>query len=230
MTRTAVAGALAVAVFATAATPADMWAQGTITVSAGAAPSAQVAPSGKVAVPIIADMSAATGTTNLAALTTTVTWGQARLTLDSVKAGAFGSLTANTSNAASGTAALSLFNGTGTTTTVTVGTLYFTAAIAPGGTQVLLAPTVAGDDVGSNLLPILRTQGLNVCVGPSGLWGDVNGDNAVNIIDAQQIARFSVGLAPRTSAAPGLGAVESPEQELRREIGVLRQERGSQKK
>lgn len=48
-----------------------------------------------------------------------------------------------------------------------------------------------------------------------------------------QLRTWARQLAPRTSAAPGPGAVESPEQELRRlrrEIGVLRQEREFAKK
>jgi hypothetical protein len=36
---------------------------------------------------------------------------------------------------------------------------------------------------------------MDVCVAVSGRWGDATNDNAVNIVDAQQTARFSVGLA-----------------------------------
>ncbi|MEJ2206613.1 MAG: dockerin type I domain-containing protein, partial [Gemmatimonadota bacterium] len=40
----------------------------------------------------------------------------------------------------------------------------------------------------------IRERGGALCVSVSGLLGDVTGDGAVNIIDAQQIARWSVGL------------------------------------
>ena len=172
--------------------------QGTITLAAGVGGPALVAPGAKLAVPIAVDMTAATAGTNLASLTSMASWSATRLTLDSVTAGTFGSLT---SNVTSGSATLSLFSGSGTTTSVTIGTLYFTASATAGGTQIRLTPSVAGDELGASILPLLRTRNLDVCVSMSGLWGDANGDLTVNIIDAQQIARFSVGLTVANATA-----------------------------
>ncbi|MDB4913947.1 MAG: Ig domain protein group 2 domain protein [Gemmatimonadetes bacterium] len=176
-------------------------AQGRITLQAGASATTQVAPSVKLAVPIVIDMSGATGGTNLAALTTTVTWGQARLSLDSVTAGSFGTLTSSLASAANGSTTLSLFNATGTTSGLTMATMYFTSSATSGGTRVLLSPSAAGDEGGASVLSLLLTRGQDVCVGPLGFWGDANGDNAVNVIDAQQIARFSVGLSVASGAS-----------------------------
>ena len=190
----------ALLVLASLALPLAARGQGTITIAAGLTASTSVSPSGKLAVPIVVDMSAATGGTNLASLATTVNWGSARLTLDSVKAGAFGVLTSNTTNAPIGSATLTLLSGTGTTATLTFGTMYFTASASSGGTQIVLAPSAAGDGASASVLPLVRARSLAVCVAQSGLWGDVNGSSSVNIIDAQQIARFSVGLSVGNAA------------------------------
>src|SRR5262249_2277757 len=48
----------------------------------------------------------------------------------------------------------------------------------------------------TSILPLLRPRMLDMCVAtPSGLWGDVTSDGVVNIVDAQQVARQSVGLS-----------------------------------
>ncbi|MBW7935347.1 MAG: hypothetical protein H3C62_17410, partial [Gemmatimonadaceae bacterium] len=86
-----------------------------------------VAPSAKFAVPMLLDLSAAGGQ-SLASVTTGVTFGATRLTFDSVKTAGFGSLTTNTTGAASGSLTLSLFDGAGTTTSQTMATLWFTAS------------------------------------------------------------------------------------------------------
>ena len=166
----------------------------TVLLRGGATLRTQVAPGAKVAVPVVIDLSGSAGT-NVSSLTMGMSWGTSRLTFDSLRAGTFGSLTSNTGGAASGSVVMSAFSAAGTTTTVTMATAYFTASASTGGTRVAFTPTVAGNDVGTDLLPIFRVQALDVCVAASGLWGDTNGDGNVNIIDAQQIARFSVGLA-----------------------------------
>jgi len=172
--------------------PGIVDAQGVLTLSVGSGP-ISVAPGSVLVVPLTLDMSAAAGA-NVAALTTGITWGPARLTLDSVRPGTLGTPTVNTAAASSGSASLSIFNAVGATTTQTVAQLYFTTQGQPGGTRIALTPTVAANETGATVLAQLFTRPLDVCIG-QGLWGDVTGDNAVNIIDAQQIARYSVGLS-----------------------------------
>ncbi len=78
---------------------------------------------------------------------------------------------------------------------MTVANAFFTAKSTSGGTRVALAPTAAANASAQTILPLIAPRGLNVCVALSGQWGDANSDGAVNIIDAQQIARFSVALS-----------------------------------
>ncbi len=167
-----------------------------IVLRGGSAVSTQAGANSKVVVPVIVDMTNAAGA-SFASITVDVSWNAARLVFDSVKATAFGALAANTNNANAGAITLSVFDPTGTTTTQTIANLYFsTTAANPGGTRVQLTPSVAGDASGTNILSLFRLQHLDVCVSNStGVWGDANGDANVNIIDAQQIARFSVGLS-----------------------------------
>ncbi len=180
------------------AASAPLAAQGTIHVRAGSVSAATYAPNTTVAVPIIIDMSDAAGA-NLASLTTQLKWGATRLTFDSVKAGNFGSLTANAADAANGNLTLSIFNATGTTTTVTMATVYFTST--PGATTVEVRPTAAGNETAANIMSLVRVRWLDACIAQGGYWGDVNADNTVNIVDAQQLARSSVGLSVANPAA-----------------------------
>jgi alpha-tubulin suppressor-like RCC1 family protein len=168
-----------------------------ITVAARLSPSTAVAPGAKLAVPLTLDMSNALGA-NVASLTVTVAWASARLNLDSIKAGSFGTVTSALGGGY--TAAISVFSATGTTTTQTIATLYFTAAAATAGSHIDVLPTTAGNATGANVLSQVAGRGLDVCVAPQAPWGDANGDDAVNIIDAQQIARSSVGLSVANAA------------------------------
>ncbi|CAN5389465.1 hypothetical protein BH09GEM1_BH09GEM1_38900 [soil metagenome] len=166
----------------------------TVTLRGGSTLRRQVAPGATVAVPVVLDLSAGAGT-NVSSLTLGVAWGATRLRFDSIKAGSFGAVTSNVSGAPLGNVSTSVFDAAGTTSTVTMATAYFTAAATTGGTRISFNPTVAGSDAGVSVLSRFRTQPLDVCVAASGFWGDANGDNSVNIIDAQQIARYSVGLS-----------------------------------
>jgi hypothetical protein len=164
--------------------------------------SAYVAPGARLAVPLHVDLSAA-GTTTLAALQGALSWNASRLTFDSLRVVSTTgfSLTANTASAASGSVS---FNAFGTTALAASGPLamaYFTAGSGTGGTLLTLVPTVAGSEAGGDILALLRVRNLGVCVAPTGAWGDANDDGAVNVIDAQQIARFSVGLSVANSTA-----------------------------
>ena len=161
-----------------------------------------VGPSSKVAVPLRVDFSAAAGA-NLAALQAGLTWNPARLTLDSIRgvpATGF-SLAPNLSAAPTGASAFNLFNATGMTASGALVTAHFTAAAATGGTRLTLTPTAAGNEAGTSILSLLRVRNLEVCVAPQGKWGDANGDDVVNIIDAQQVARYSVGLSVANATA-----------------------------
>ena len=161
----------------------------------------QASPGAALAVPIIVDMSAAGANATLTSLATQVTWNAARLTLDSVAHGTFGTLAVNTTNAPSGDIAVSLSATTAVPAVFTMATAYFHASSTTGGSRLTLSPTVAHDQIGATILASVRPRQLDVCVAPAtGLWGDVLGHNTVNIIDAQQIARFSVGLAVANQA------------------------------
>jgi alpha-tubulin suppressor-like RCC1 family protein len=174
----------------------------TISVNPGASASVNVAPNGKLTVPVVVDLTSA-GALNLASLQANLTFGQARLTFDSIRVvGATGfSLTPNTANAATGSITFNAFSATALGATGTLANVYFTASATSGGTRVIVVPTAAGTDLGTNILASILTRPLDVCVAPSGRWGDVNDDGSVNIIDAQQIARFAVGLSVANSAA-----------------------------
>ena len=174
-----------------ASAPAAVVAQSPVIVSVGATPAAQVAPGGKIAIPMVVTPSSGG---NIASLSAQLNWTPGRMTLDSVVAAGFGTLTTNTADAANGKAALSLFTTTGATTRTTVATLYFTAQPTIGGTRVALNGVSGGTDAGVALGTALQSRGLDVCVVPISKWGDVNGDTVVNILDAQQVSRLAVAL------------------------------------
>jgi alpha-tubulin suppressor-like RCC1 family protein len=168
-------------------------------------------PGEKVAVPVVLDMSAAAGT-NLGSLTTGVTFAKSALTFDSIKAGTFGAVTPNTSGSSNGSLTLGVFDAAGTTTTRTLATMYFTASSTTGESKISFSPASAGSAAGASILALMQTIPVSVCVLPGGKWGDVNGDPTnlplgdgnVDVIDAQQIARFAVGLG--VGNASGLSA------------------------
>jgi hypothetical protein len=198
---------LAIAAAATTLAAAQPALAQTIGVNVGATPQIVVAPSAKVTVPINIDLSNA-GASDLASYQATMLWGSARLTFDSIRVvGATGfSLTANTTGAAGGSVPFNAFSAAKLAASGTLANAYFTASATTGGTRLTLTPVAAGSEAGSNILSLLRTRNLDVCVAPAGKWGDVNDDNAVNIIDAQQVARSAVGLSvanPTAVAARG---------------------------
>ena len=182
-------------------------AQNRITVAVGDGAPLRVPRGAAVAIPLNIDMSAA-GTANLASISAALTWTPGVLSFDSVKAGAFGSITANTTAALGGVVALSSYSTTGATASTPLATFYFTASSGTGGTRLRPVAYAAGDELGSSVLGLMRPRALDICVADSGRWGDANGDGSVNIIDAQQIARRSVGLSiVSLSALNGRGDV-----------------------
>jgi len=174
----------------------------TIQLLAGDSARIQPAPGTRVTVPITVDLSRASPL-NLASLQTTMTWGTDRLQFDSVRAAAAGefSLTPNLTNASTGSISMSLYRATALPATAPIAFAYFTAAATTGGTRIELSPGTAGNETGQSVLAAIRTRNLDVCVALSGKWGDATGDGTVNVIDAQQIARFSVGLSVSNATA-----------------------------
>jgi alpha-tubulin suppressor-like RCC1 family protein len=162
---------------------------GRVAVSAGA----------RVAVPLRIDLSNAGGGVNLASLAGTVSWGSTRLTFDSIRV-ASSDITLTT-NPGSGTLALSAYATSRFPASGVLATLHFTAAAATGGTRVVFTPADAGSEGGQGMLAALRVAPLDVCVAPPGRFGDVNDDGAVNVVDAQQLARHQVGLSVANGGA-----------------------------
>ncbi|MBU6367389.1 MAG: BspA family leucine-rich repeat surface protein [Gemmatimonadetes bacterium] len=167
-----------------------------LTVAVGDSARVTVASGARVAIPLRVALPPAGSALTLASLSGTLAWGAGRLTLDSIR-GAPGTgftQTANTGAAATGSAALSYFSGTRLMASGALATAWFTAG-SPGGTRVQFTPTAAGSEGGASILGHLATRDLAVCVPRTGRWGDVTGDAVVTIVDAQQVARFAVGLA-----------------------------------
>ncbi len=155
----------------------------------------------RVAIPLRLDLRDASGAPALSSVTGTVTWGAARLTFDSVRsANAALTLTTNTGSAASGAITLTATAPSALAISGPLVTLHFTATASTGGTRVRFTPTAAGHGAQS-ALAALRLRALDLCVAPPGRWGDVNDDATVNVVDAQQVARFQVGLSVANATA-----------------------------
>jgi uncharacterized protein YjbI with pentapeptide repeats/alpha-tubulin suppressor-like RCC1 family protein len=152
----------------------------------------RVAPGAKVAVPVVVDL-AARGPLTVASLQGRIRWGSGRLTLDSIRAGSGWTVTTNADSA--GMVRLVTYSPSALPATGAVAVAHFTAAGTAGGTRVDLGVEAAGDEAGQSILSAVRPRGVAVCLAPPGQWGDVNDDALVNVLDAQQIARHSVGLS-----------------------------------
>ena len=164
-----------------------------IVVRVGDETTTAVAPEAEIAIPIVVDMSAAAGL-DIASLTFALNWDPTRLTFVSTTAGAFGTVIFNETQTGTGLLTASMFNATGATSTFTVATVVQQAGVTVGNTLISIDVTAAGNELGINILASVSPENLNLCVGVLGLLGDVTADDVVNIIDAQQVARFSVGL------------------------------------
>ncbi len=163
--------------------------QGYLTITAGASQNVVVSPGATLAFPLLVSLSPPSDA-NLADVSMGLRW-PAGLTLDSVQNAYFtSSLTRVT-----GTSAIVRFNRPGgASITATLATLHFTAATAGAG-RVSIEPTGATDAAGASILERIRVHSIDVCVAPTTRWGDVNNDNRVDVIDAQQLARYSVALS-----------------------------------
>jgi formylglycine-generating enzyme required for sulfatase activity len=188
---------LAVALM-TGATPAHAQA---VDVFLGDSARTRVVPGTRLTVPVTVDLTAR-GALTVASLQGSLRWTVPALRLDSIRAAAPGwSVTANLDSVTAGRITLVLYSPTALAASGAVAQAYFTAGTAPQGARVDLALTAAGDEAGTSILGAVRPRGLVACVAPAGVWGDVNDDAQVNVLDAQQIARHSVGLAVGNAAA-----------------------------
>jgi uncharacterized protein YjdB len=181
------------AVAALALAPAAPLAAQSISVNAGASNSVVVAPGGKLTVPIIIDLTSA-GALNIASLQTGLSWGSAQLTLDSLRVVTATGWTIFPNIGAS-SLTFAAFNSVALPGTAIIANAFFTASAVSGGTRVMVTPTGAGNDVGTDIFSFIRARSLDVAVAVTVKWGDVNDNNTVDIIDAQQITRFSAGLS-----------------------------------
>ena len=159
------------------------------------------APGTKLAVPVQVNLTGADAM-NVASLQATVTFAPSRFAFDSIKVASSSgfSMTSNTAGAGTGSVTFNVFGSTALPATGAVATVYLTASQTAGGGRVALQVDAAGNEAGQSVLPFIRARSLEVCSAGGGRWGDVNDDQTVNVIDAQQIARFSVGLSVANSA------------------------------
>ncbi|MES2177038.1 MAG: Ig-like domain-containing protein [Gemmatimonadota bacterium] len=166
----------------------------TVTLRAGSTVSLQVEPRTSVVIPLVIDPSGSGGL-SLGSLGLGLNWNAARLRFDSLKAGSLGAVGPDVSNAAAGSVSLALTASAVIVAPTTLATAYFTSTAGIGGTRLTLNTTSASDAAGSDVRAQVRVRHLDVCVAGEALWGDGNGDKRVDIIDAQQVARFSVALS-----------------------------------
>ncbi|MES2176701.1 MAG: Ig-like domain-containing protein [Gemmatimonadota bacterium] len=193
-------------VAASALLPSRGSAQGAVAVNVSDSAQISVVRNKTLRIPIVL---VPTGGIDIASFQGDITFGTARLRFDSLTTGPFGVLTPNTSNAASGALVLNATRASGQPARDTIANLYFTAdnvltgalSFAQlGGSRVSARPTAATNGAAANILASVFPRQLDVCV-VTGVWGDVNDDGGVNVIDAQQIARYSVGLSVLNDSA-----------------------------
>lgn len=171
----------------------------------GPPPGISVVPGGVVEVPVEVDLTAAAGE-NIASIQFELSWDPALLTyLGSSSPDLPGGWTCipNETQVASGVLGLACFSSTGTAASFVILRIGFEAAnvAEPTNAALDIAVTAAGNEVGTDLLSIITARSGFLCIGIVGILGDVTDDGVVNIIDAQQCARHSIGLdtpnAPR---------------------------------
>ncbi|UCG88471.1 MAG: hypothetical protein JSW71_07990, partial [Gemmatimonadota bacterium] len=169
-------------------------------IEVGPLPETSVVPGEVFGDSIVVDMSGAAGL-NIASLQFDVTWDPTHLeyiSFDQSDLPPGWTGIPNETDVGLGWFRWAGFSPTGRTGSFIAVTLVF-GGIAPDETQtsICVDVLVAGDEAGGDLMQFIPTpQCGSICVGVSGIWGDVNGDGVVNIIDAQQVARYSVGLPP----------------------------------
>ncbi|SVA91635.1 uncharacterized protein METZ01_LOCUS144489, partial [marine metagenome] len=154
-------------------------------------------PNEQITLPVLVDMTSA-DTVDLASLQLRVTWDPEVLGYTSWSAGAFGTIEANEDAVAGGTFQANLISTTGTASSFTAMNLTFDAGTA-GSTVAVLGMLAAGSESGGDLLSRIVAKSVSICINAGGILGDVTSGDLVDVIDAQQIARWVIGLAVTTS-------------------------------
>ncbi|SVC98006.1 uncharacterized protein METZ01_LOCUS350860, partial [marine metagenome] len=154
-------------------------------------------PSAQITLPVLVDMTNA-DTLDIASLQLRLTWDTAVVGYASWSAGAFGTIEANENAVAGGTFQANLISTTGTSNSFTAMNLTFDAGTA-GSTIALLEMLAAGSESGDDLLSRIIVNSVSICIDAGGLLGDVTSGDLVDVIDAQQIARWLVDLAVGSS-------------------------------
>lgn len=166
-----------------------------ITVRVGAGAGTPIAPGGTGAIPIVVEMPPVTNGPRLGALTVRVTWDAQRLSLAEFERGTTGTVVEGP--ILPGEQRVTFFDPRGVSGTFTLATLRMRGQAIGGNTPIAVAVLSAATEAGQSLLGNIASAPAHaVCIGAitGGLVGDVNGDNLVDILDAQLIARFAVGL------------------------------------
>jgi hypothetical protein len=156
-----------------------------------------LAPGAELEVPIDVDMTGAGGLT-LASLELELNWDPALLSFVSAtpSAPAGWTVALEESQIAAGVLDVDLSSPAGTTESFTAIRVTLEAADVHGQWAVLdLIAMAAADPNGENLLPYMLVRSGHVCIVVSGPLGDATDDGIINIVDAQQVARFAIGLA-----------------------------------
>ncbi|HEX9886840.1 MAG TPA: PKD domain-containing protein [Longimicrobiales bacterium] len=164
-----------------------------IVLAVGDEPTAAVLPGGTITIPINVDMSQAGGL-DLASLSFEVAWDPDHLSFSSATPGSFGTVNVNEDAVASGILRANLFDPAGTTSSFVALGLTLNASTDVGLIQVGVTTDAAGTEMGQDITGNVADRHLSLCVREAGLSGDVMGPGDVNVIDAQQIARWAIGL------------------------------------
>jgi hypothetical protein len=177
-----------------------------ITVRVGTGVGTPIAPGGTGTIPIVVEFSPSASVPRLGALTVRVTWDAQRLSMAELLPGETGTVVAGAATA--GEQRVSFFDPRGVNSTFTLARLRMRGQSIGGNTPISIAVFSAATETGQSLLGSITTASAHaVCIGSitGGLVGDVNADNLVDILDAQLIARFAVGLSVTNSDAIGRG-------------------------
>ena len=171
-----------------------------VVVSAGTSSLPLVDASASFAVPLVADLSAAPGLT-IRVLSGELRFDEARFRLDSLRSAPVSGVSMQYSHAGFGVVNWRAGGALAGPAPQVLLTAWFSAINGPGGGLFHFIPQFASSIDGIDVLSQVTARDAGACIGRSLHWGDVNGDDGVNIIDAQQIARFTVQLPVLDAAA-----------------------------